>query len=132
MSRIRNSFPWVLQLSIDYDILFFTVKIKRLEIIELYIKRKFLQTRKWINFSIIESISLFPLSYGYEFEDEKEFVVPQMVFQQNILLNIPQACTCFKCKRDNTCLRRVKDIPCCCFCKCRGGCKYTSNITQTN
>ena len=47
----------------------------------LHIKRGFLQTHNWINSAITESISLFPLNYGYEFEEDKGLVVPQIVYQ---------------------------------------------------
>ena len=36
--------------------------------IRLHIKKMFLQTHKWINSPIIDSISLFSLNYGYKSE----------------------------------------------------------------
>ena len=51
------------------------------ENMRLHIKRPFLQTHKCINSAIIESISQFPLNYGYEFEEDKGLVIPQIVRQ---------------------------------------------------
>lgn len=98
------------------------------ETIKLHIKRAFLQTHKWKYSAIIENISLSPLNYGYQLDDDTELVVPQITYKENIPSDFPQPCTCLKCARANVCLCRINNIACCDFCKCRSRCKYTSNI----
>ena len=51
----------------------------RSENIRLHIKRAFLQTHKWIHSPLLERISLFPWNYGYECEEDKGLVIPQIV-----------------------------------------------------
>ena len=51
------------------------------ETIRLHIKRAFLQTHKWIYSPLLERISLFPWNYGYECEEDKGLVIPQIMCQ---------------------------------------------------
>ena len=99
------------------------------ESIKLHIKRAVLQTHKWINAGTTESISLSPLNYGYEFETDSGILIPQVTPAERTLADFPQPCTCLKCARANICLCRMKDIPCCDFCECSRGCKYTKDIS---
>ena len=90
--------------------------------ISLHIKRAYLQTHIWLHAPFVKSISISPLEYGYEKDDDEEEdqegVIP-VVINSALPEDFPKPCKCLKCARDNTCICRAKGLKCCEYCGCK-------------
>ena len=90
--------------------------------LRLHIKRAYLQTYMWIHAAIIDDKILNETSYGYR-KGGEEKRIPIIVEEDIIPMDFPLPCNCLKCARGKVCPCRVKDFPCCDFCKCKGVCR---------
>ena len=90
--------------------------------ISLHIKRAYLQTHISLHAPFVKSISISPLEYGYEKDDDEEEdqegVIP-VVINSALPEDFPKPCKCLKCARDNTCICRAKGLKCCEYCGCK-------------
>ena len=100
--------------------------------IEQHIKRAYLQSYLWFHAPFVANITLDPLLFGYEF-DEDGCLLPISVGQSKIPEDFPIPCSCIKCARANVCPCRVKNLACCKFCRCKSEeqCKNPSNTYVT-
>ena len=95
-----------------------------------HIQRSFLQTHKWINSAVKETIALRSLHYGYREAREggnEGGLMPVIIPEDTLPENFPHPCSCLKCAKPNVCCCRIDDIACCDFCQCKAKCNYTTN-----
>ena len=100
--------------------------------ISFHIKRAYLQTNIWLYAPFVKSISILPLEYGYEKDDDEEAdqegVIP-IVTNFALSENFPKPFKCLKCARDNSCICRAKWLKCCEYCGCKPDeCKNPNSI----
>ena len=85
--------------------------------IMLHIKRAYLQTHVWLHSPFVASITIDPLDYGYQLDDEDHL---KPIVTDNVLPDdLPQPCKCVKCAKPNVCICRVNGISCSRYCNCR-------------
>ena len=96
--------------------------------IHRHIKRAFLQCYRWLHAPFMETIDLNPTDYGYIIDDN-EHLIPEIVEGPVTPDDFPLPCNCIKCAKSTVCPCRVRDIPCCEFCKCNASvsCKNPAN-----
>ena len=63
-----------------------------------------------------ESIDIDSLDYSYILDDDNIMLAPDNAVE-DIPEDFPMPCNCIKCARGTVCPCRVKEIPCCNFCK---------------
>ena len=76
----------------------------------------------------METIDLNPTDYGYIIDDN-EHLIPEIVEGPVTPDDFPLPCNYIKCAKSTVCPCRVRDIPCCEFCKCNASvsCKNPAN-----
>ena len=88
--------------------------------IRQHIRRSYLQSYIWLHAAFDSNIVIEPLEFGYKL-DVKGLLVAEILSQPSLPDDFPEPCNCIKCARVNVCPRRIKNLPCCQFCKCKAG-----------
>ena len=79
--------------------------------------------------SILALFSLVTHSIDFGYDLSEELLIPLMVSPDNILpRDYPTPCSILKCSHENVCFWRSLSIPCCEFCKCKGGNQYVKTL----
>ena len=81
-----------------------------------HILRAYLQCFMWLHAPFVESFSVNPLDYGL-FVDEDGNLLPLVSREPSLPNDFPSPCNCLKCAKQTVCPCRVKEIPCCQYCK---------------
>jgi len=81
-----------------------------------HILRAYLQCFMWLHALFVESFSVNPLDYGL-FVDEDGNLLPLVSREPSLPNDFPFPCNCLKCAKQTVCPCRVKEIPCCQYCK---------------
>ena len=85
--------------------------------IKFHINRSYLQAYLWYHAPFNDSVDLDPEIYGFRCDDDDN-LFPIINDNCAVPESFPLPCKCLKCKRENVCPCRVKEIPCCMYCKC--------------
>ena len=91
-----------------------------------HIKRAYYQCFHWLKAPVCANIDIEPLEYGYILNDDG-LLLPD-IQTDPLPDDFPMPCSCQKCAGENVCPCRVKKIPCCDYCKCKGCKNVCKNI----
>ena len=94
-----------------------------------HIKRAFYQQQLWVQAPFRDATTLLNAEF-YGFVRRDSGLIAEILTSKPE--GLPDPCTCGKCARKNGCPCRLAGMPCCMYCKCKGGdsCKNTMNIQQ--